>query len=89
MSNSSVYQPPAHGWRTFWIVWLTQSFSALGSQLTFFAIIIWLTQVLYPRPEQKPELAFAISAAFASVFPRFSARRLPVRLQIGMTASGR
>lgn len=62
MSNSSNYQPPAHGWRTFWIVWLTQSFSALGSQLTFFAIIIWLTQVLYPRPEDKPELAFAISA---------------------------
>jgi len=62
MKNSAAYQPPAHGWRTFWIVWLTQSFSALGSQLTFFAIIIWLTQVLYPLPEQKPELAFAISA---------------------------
>lgn len=61
MVNSS-YQPPMHGWRTFWIVWLTQSFSALGSQLTFFAIIIWLTQVLYPLPEDKPELAFAISA---------------------------
>ncbi len=56
------YQPPPHGFRTFLIVWATQSFSEFGSNLTFFAIIIWLTQVLYPRPEQKPELAFAISA---------------------------
>ena len=56
------YQPPAHGFRTFLIVWLTQSFSAFGSHLTFFTIVVWLTQVLYPRPEQKPELAFAISA---------------------------
>lgn len=56
------YQPPSHGFRTFLIVWATQSFSEFGSNLTFFSIIIWLTQVLYPRPEQKPELAFAISA---------------------------
>ena len=62
MSNSLGYQPPPNGWRTFLIVWLTQSFSAFGSQLTFFTIVVWLTQVLYPRPEQKPELAFAISA---------------------------
>jgi len=56
------YQPPAHGFRTFLIVWVTQSISVLGSALTFFAMTIWLTQVLYPRPEQKPELARALSA---------------------------
>jgi MFS family permease len=44
------------------IVWVTQSISVFGSALTFFAMTIWLTQVLYPRPEQKPELAFALSA---------------------------
>jgi len=32
-----------------------------GSALTFFATTIWLTLTLYPRPEQKPELAFALS----------------------------
>ncbi len=56
------YQPPSHGFRTFLIVWVTQSFSSFGSQLTFFAITVWLTLVLYPRPEDKPELAFALSA---------------------------
>lgn len=56
------YQAPTHGFRTFFIVWATQSFSAFGSQLTFFAVTVWLTLVLYPHPEQKPELAFALSA---------------------------
>ncbi|MBI4786229.1 MAG: MFS transporter [Chloroflexi bacterium] len=56
------YQSPPHGWRTFLIVWTTQSVSVFGSALTFFAVTIWLTQVLYPAPEQKPELAFALSA---------------------------
>jgi len=56
------YEPPKNGFRTFLIIWATQSISVFGSALTFFAVTIWLTQVLYPRPEQKPELAFAISA---------------------------
>jgi len=56
------YQPPAHGFRTFLIVWVTQSISVFGSALTFFALSIWLTQTLYPRPEQKPQLALALSA---------------------------
>ncbi|HEY3315054.1 MAG TPA: MFS transporter [Bacillota bacterium] len=56
------YEPPKDGFRTFLIVWVTQSISVLGSNLTFFATTIWLTQVLYPRPEQKPELAWALSA---------------------------
>ncbi len=56
------YQPPANGFRTFLIVWATQSVSVFGTALTFFAATIWLTQDLYPRPEQKPELALALSA---------------------------
>ncbi|MBI1742671.1 MFS transporter [Candidatus Acetothermia bacterium] len=55
------YQPPPHGFRTFLIVWATQSISVFGSALTFFSLTIWLTQVLYPHPEQKVELAFALS----------------------------
>ncbi len=50
------------GFRTFFIIWLTQSVSMLGSSLTFFALTIWLTVTLYPLPEQKAELAFALSA---------------------------
>ncbi len=56
------YQAPKNGFRTFLIVWATQSVSVFGTALTFFAVTIWLTQVLYPRPDQKPELALAISA---------------------------
>ncbi|HLF28398.1 MAG TPA: MFS transporter [Anaerolineae bacterium] len=56
------YQPPPNGWRTFLIVWVTQSVSVFGSALTFFALNIWLTQTLFPRPDQKPELAGALSA---------------------------
>jgi MFS family permease len=44
------------------IVWVTQSVSVFGSALTLFALNIWLTQTLYPRPEQKPQLALALSA---------------------------
>ncbi len=56
------YQPPANGFRTFLIVWITQSVSVFGSALTFFAINIWLTQTLYPNPDQKPLLAASLSA---------------------------
>ena len=56
------YQAPPNGFRTFLIVWITQSISVFGSALTFFAITIWLTQTLYPLPEQKPQLALALSA---------------------------
>jgi MFS family permease len=43
------------------IVWITQSISVFGSALTWFAVTVWLTQTLYPRPEQKPQLAFALT----------------------------
>jgi MFS family permease len=56
------YEPPPNGFRTFLIVWVSQSISVFGSALTFFATTIWVTQVLYPQPEQKPELALALSA---------------------------
>lgn len=55
------YQPPANGFRTFLMLWATQSVSVFGSALSFFAVTIWLTQTLYPLPEQKPQLAFALS----------------------------
>jgi hypothetical protein len=56
------YQAPPNGSRTFLIVWVTQSISVFGSALTFVSITIWLTQTLYPLPEQKPQLAAALSA---------------------------
>src|SRR4051794_3631172 len=61
MSQQPAYEPPPNGFRTFLIVWLTQSVSVFGSALTGFAITIWLTQIQYPRVEQKPELAAALS----------------------------
>lgn len=61
------YQPPPNGWRTFVVTWLTQSVSVFGSELTFFALSVWLMQTLYPRPDQKAELALALSAQ-AAVF---------------------
>ena len=61
MSTSIPYQAPPNGWRTFLIVWATQSISVFGSALTQFAITIWLTTTLYPDPAQKPQLAWAIS----------------------------
>jgi MFS family permease len=67
---SPAYIPPANGWRTFLIVWVTQSISVFGSALTVFALNIWMINDLYPRPEQKPELALAISAtALAFALP--------------------
>src|SRR5687767_5148851 len=56
------YSPPPNGFRTFVIVWVTQALSVFGSALTFFAVTIWLTQTLYPLPEQKADLAFALAA---------------------------
>src|SRR6266542_4781448 len=62
MSETHPYQAPANGWRTFLIVWVTQSVSVVGSALTGFAITIWLTTVLYPDPSQRAQLAWALSA---------------------------
>src|SRR4051812_3741528 len=59
--SEQLYIPPQNGWRTFLIVWATQSISVFGSALTFFAITIWLTQTRYPRSDQQADLAFALS----------------------------
>ena len=56
------YQPPRNGWRTFLTLWSTQSFSEFGTQVTFFSITIWMAQVLFGRPEQKSDLAWALAA---------------------------
>ncbi len=61
MTSTSAYTPPRNGFRTFLVVWVTQSISVLGSGLTFFALTIWLAQVLYPNPQQKGQLAIALS----------------------------
>src|SRR3990172_1316031 len=66
MPEPAPYQAPPHGWRTFLIVWATQSVSVLGSALTFFAITIWLTTTLYSTAAQKPQLAWALSAVALS-----------------------
>lgn len=61
-ASTTPYQAPPNGWRTFLIVWSTQSVSLLGSALTQFAITIWLTTTAYPSEAQKPQLAWALSA---------------------------
>jgi MFS transporter, DHA3 family, macrolide efflux protein len=61
-STSQPYQAPPNGFRTFVIIWITQTISVIGSALTIFSVTIWLTEVMYPHPEQKAQLAFALSA---------------------------
>ncbi len=56
------YTPPESGWRTFLVVWATQSVSVFGSQLTGFALNVWLTVVRFPDEAQKPQLAAALAA---------------------------
>lgn len=68
MSSAEEYTPPAHGMRTFVIVWVSQSISTIGTSVTFFTIIIWLTQTLYPSPAQKAQLALALSAVSLAFF---------------------
>jgi len=59
MTQSTPYQAPPNGWRTFLIVWATQSISVVGSALTFFSITIWLTTMLYPTEAQAVKNAAA------------------------------
>ena len=53
------YAPPRHGFRTFVIVWAAESLSVIGNGMTSFALNVYLTQVLYPAPDQRTELAIA------------------------------
>lgn len=56
------YTAPPGGFRTFLMLWASQSVSAFGTALTFFAVNIWLVQVVYPLPEQRADLAWALAA---------------------------
>jgi MFS family permease len=51
---------PPKGFRTFVIVWATQSLSITGSGMTGFALNIYLAQVLFADASQKAELALAL-----------------------------
>ncbi|HYF94150.1 MAG TPA: MFS transporter [Symbiobacteriaceae bacterium] len=55
------YQAPPNGFRTFLIVWASQSVSVFGNALTGFAMNIWLVMSVYPLPEQKAQLAWALA----------------------------
>ncbi len=61
-ATTTPYQAPPDGWRTFLIVWVTQSISLFGTALTQFALNIWLVTTAYPAEAQKPQLALALSA---------------------------
>ncbi|AZI44741.1 MFS transporter (plasmid) [Deinococcus psychrotolerans] len=53
--------PPPNGFRTFSILWASQSVSVLGSALSAFAFNIYLAQTVFPLESQKPQLALALS----------------------------
>lgn len=55
------YTPPPNGFKTFVALWLSQAVSVFGTSLAFFCITVWLSQVLYPLPEQKAQLGLALS----------------------------
>lgn len=70
MSGTAREAEPVRDMRTFLAVWLSQSISIFGSQLTFFSLTVWLANRLYPAPEQKGQLSFALSAvALAFMVP--------------------
>lgn len=54
-------KPQPTGFKTFLVLWITQSLSTMGSTMTLFVTTIWLTQVRYPGPGHRSELALAIS----------------------------
>jgi DHA3 family macrolide efflux protein-like MFS transporter len=62
------YTPPPNGFRTFTIVWLTQSLSVIGGAMMGFALNVYLVQGLYPEPGQRAELALALTALNLALF---------------------
>jgi MFS family permease len=57
-------------WRTFLILWFTQGLSAVGSALTHYALIFWLTGQVFPHIEQKGSLALAMTwTSLAATLP--------------------
>jgi len=64
------HTPPHQGFRTFVVLWSTQSLSVIGSGMTGFALNVYLAQTLYPETHQRAELAFAFTALnLASAIP--------------------
>lgn len=53
--------PAQDGWRTFLWLWGSQGLSVVGSTVSTFAMNIYLTHTRFPLPEQKPQLAAALS----------------------------
>lgn len=53
---------PARGWRTFLILWSTQTLSLFGTFVSMFGVNIWLTREVYPDPTQKAALALGLTA---------------------------
>jgi hypothetical protein len=81
------YVPPAHGFRTFLVLWASQSLSVIGSGMTGFALNVYLAQTLYPAADQKAELAFAFTASISrSPYPSSSVARWRVHGSTGWTA---
>jgi MFS family permease len=62
------YTSPPNGFRTFTIVWLTQSLSVVGGAMMGFALNVYLVKGLYPAPEQRAELALALTALNLAFF---------------------
>ncbi|MFN8587858.1 MAG: MFS transporter [Candidatus Eisenbacteria bacterium] len=71
MSGAAPTTTPApRSFRTFLVLWASQTLSLFGTFVTQFAVNIWLTVERYPRPEQKPQLALALTACtIASTLP--------------------
>ncbi len=57
-ANAAAPQP---SFRTFLLLWSTQTISLFGTFITQFAINIWLTRDLYPLPTQRTPLALALT----------------------------
>jgi MFS family permease len=62
------YTPPPNGFRTFTIVWVTQSLSVVGGAMMGFALNVYLVQGLYPEPGQRADLALALTALNLAFF---------------------
>lgn len=55
--TTQVYEPPPHGFRTFVVVWATQSVSFMGTAVAWFALTVWLSQQSQTQEELGARLA--------------------------------
>ncbi|GAA5513297.1 hypothetical protein Dcar01_02030 [Deinococcus carri] len=62
MSSTDSHGTLAGGWRTFLVLWGSQSISQIGSYVAWFALNVYVAQTLYPDPAQKAPLALALGA---------------------------